>query len=153
MNNVEVSFNIETKDGRIIVQKLVYLAKELGYIVNDEYEYNWYYNGPYCPQLALNYYSLRAKLIDGVYDFIGRDIKEEEIVPVNKLKELVAAKPEGILSDWFELIASIDYLYKRFPDHDFVLKCLEDDPHKKRLVKDGMFDKAYSAMDGVLINV
>lgn len=154
MDNVEESFNIETKDGRIIVQKLTYLAREFGYIVNKDYVFNWYINGPYCPQLTRNYYSLRGKLLDGIYDFIGQEITEDEKETVRKLKYLIGKKPKSIkLADWLELIASIDFLYKRYSDKNFVLKCLKDDPNKKHLVLDKNFENAYSAMDGVLINV
>lgn len=51
-------FTMQTKSGRFLIQKTVYLLKVLGYEPARKYEYNIYLNGPYSPDLATIYYAL-----------------------------------------------------------------------------------------------
>lgn len=51
-------FSIETKTGRLEVQKIVYLLQRLDYPSARKFSYNIYLNGPYSPDLAEVYYAL-----------------------------------------------------------------------------------------------
>jgi len=48
-----------TFSGRFRAQKGIYLLKHLGYPVGN-YSFSLYLNGPYCPELANEYYNFRT---------------------------------------------------------------------------------------------
>ncbi len=53
----KVPVSMSTKEGRIRIQKLVYLLKAGGYTPARDFAFNLYVNGPYSPELAKVYYS------------------------------------------------------------------------------------------------
>lgn len=52
------AFSIETKTGRLEVQKVVYLLQRMDFAPARKFSYNIYLNGPYSPDLAEVYYAL-----------------------------------------------------------------------------------------------
>jgi hypothetical protein len=55
-SNIGFDFNVNFFNDRLKVQKYVFLAKFLGW--NHNYHYNLYIRGPYCSELADDYYNL-----------------------------------------------------------------------------------------------
>ena len=150
IDHLNVDFSIESKADRIRIQKIVYLASELGYKINDDFKFSWYLNGPYCPALTRVYYSLRSKLCSGVYDFIDKDFDGDETV-IDNIKQIIDSKPQGIkkMSDWLELVASILFLHKFFNSRELAIKYLKLDDNKKHLNIDQYSDSAYSILNKV----
>ncbi|MBU0527094.1 hypothetical protein KKE92_01315 [Candidatus Micrarchaeota archaeon] len=94
-----------TKNDRIILQKLVYLFQRMKNAPqwSKEYSFNWYFNGPYSPGLANDYYS------DEVFEKV--DLRAE---PIQQLKEFLG--DTKFTPDELELLASILYQIKKHPE-------------------------------------
>lgn len=70
-------FTMQTKDGRIRIQKAVYFLKVTGYRPAQKFEFSIYLNGPYSPELTEVYYLLQD---DGLNGFPpAKDIPTETV--------------------------------------------------------------------------
>jgi hypothetical protein len=52
-------FDAETFESRLRIQKTVYLLQAFRYAPFQAYSFTRYFHGPYCPDLAKDYYALR----------------------------------------------------------------------------------------------
>ena len=104
--------SLDTLDDRILLQKKVYLAQDIGLPLG--YGYGWYIHGPYSTDLTAAAYQI---IPEGFYSLEKKGFKPEfarMIAKVNAL-ELENKCMETPLSrvEWYELLASIAYWYKR----------------------------------------
>jgi uncharacterized protein YwgA len=94
-------FDLETLDSRIIFQKTIYLLQRAGLSLG--YTFSWYIFGPYCSQLAKEGFEIKEGTL-----ICSEQESELDLVPFDKLKELIKGHEKD--SDWYELLASIDFL-------------------------------------------
>lgn len=113
--------SIDNIGDRILLQKKVFLAQELG--INLGYGYNWYIHGPYSPDLT----SAAYKIIPDGFTFLeeyhlnhdARNIVDK----VNNIQNENSFNLENV--DWFELVASIAFWYKIKKDKNFVAEKIQ----------------------------
>lgn len=102
--------SIQTVDERILLQKKVYIAQELGLPLG--FGYSWYLHGPYSRDLTTATYEIADEgfsLADG-----KRFEPQYQLIIdcVNSIEE-EATKVKLNNVHWYELVASIAYWYKR----------------------------------------
>jgi uncharacterized protein YwgA len=115
LNSSDLRFDIGSVASRKLLQKIVYLAQQLGLPVH--YNYGWYIHGPYSPKLANDYYELKsqATLGDSISNY---RLADEYSVVSERLNKLLKAKPsDAEAADWAELLASVAFL-RRESDYD-----------------------------------
>jgi uncharacterized protein YwgA len=122
-------FDIGSVASRKLLQKVVYLAQDLGLPVH--YNYGWYIHGPYSPKLAKDYYELKSQttLGNSISDF---SLASEYSLVSKKLKALLKAKPFDVEeADWAELLASITFLRResKYSDQETSSFLREKKPH------------------------
>ena len=98
--------SIETLDDRILLQKKVYLAQDIG--VPLHYGYSWYIHGPYSTDLTAVAYQV---IPEGFDDLENKTLKESYKVKLKKINDLDVEKSSAHLNSvhWYELLASIAY--------------------------------------------
>ena len=103
-------FSLETINDRILLQKKVYLAQDIGMPLG--YGYSWYIHGPYSTDLTAVAYQVIPEGIDSIE---GKTLKapyDAMISKVNAIENEMEGLKIGVVQ-WYELIASIAYWYKR----------------------------------------
>jgi len=100
--NALTSVSLETFEERIKLQKLVYLARKMGY--SPGYSFNWYSRGPYSPSLTRMLFSANEQ-----DRLVLRDasLSSEEGAIVDKLEDFL--KDDVDNPRVLELLASIWY--------------------------------------------
>ena len=101
-------FSLETISDRILLQKKVFLAQDIGMPLG--YGYSWYIHGPYSTDLTAVAYQV---IPEGVESIEGKRLKAryaEMIDRVNALEYKTNGMKIGVVP-WYELIASIAYCY------------------------------------------
>jgi len=83
------SIDITSKEGRIRVQKLVYLLKAGGYAPAQKFEFNLYQNGPYSPDLTEVYFHFGN---EGIATAQGNGD-----IPADLIGTITAADSKGVL--------------------------------------------------------
>lgn len=100
----------DTFDDRLLIQKKVFLLKELG--VDFGYSFNWYVHGPYSPNLTAYIYNNLDLLKE--YDFSDYQFSDTVREKINLVQDLENKKPDSLSApSWYELLASVSYLQKR----------------------------------------
>lgn len=120
--------SIASLNDRLRVQKAVYLGQLFG--VDLGYRYSWYVKGPYCTTLTQDYFELdQQKSSDNEVWTLNDDVKEK----LSKAKAFLSKPIEVGLEkpQWFELLASLHYLYKvsRLSADKVKAKIIEAKPH------------------------
>lgn len=130
---------MRTYDGRLIVQKKVYLLQKMGYDMG--FLYRWYIHGPYCSEVAdvglevSRHENEYANLDERLVDAVSEDVAE-------KFEALDIAIPKEMSSlDWYELLASLDYVATIFVKEE-----VEDD----RLVDEFLKRKSWYSKEEAL---
>jgi len=98
LKKIGFNFNVNRFNHRLKLQKYVFLARRYG--IDLGYRFNLYIRGPYSPELANDYYSLKEDMP-----------KEHVDLPENFFK-LVKGKSER----WLELAATLVMIKERYPD-------------------------------------
>ncbi|AXV99837.1 hypothetical protein CJO81_03125 [Ralstonia solanacearum] len=101
---------IDTVDDRMSLQKVIYLGQIFG--ADLGYRYSWYVRGPYSPSLTQDYYALSGAIAAGDKSYEARALNDRLRNCLAGAKNLLQ-KPPGVTlatPQWFELIASLDYL-------------------------------------------
>ncbi len=101
---------INSLDDRMRLQKAVYIGQVFG--VDLGYRYSWYVKGPYSPPLAQDYYELTEAVDD---ELVGLTLHPEVKDKLSKARECLKLPPnvqELSTAQWYELLASLHYLYK-----------------------------------------
>ena len=94
-------FTLETINDRILLQKKVYLAQDIGLPLG--YGYSWYIHGPYSTDLTAVAYQI---IPEGDASIENHSLKEPYASMIEKVNSI------GVVQ-WYELIASIAYWHKR----------------------------------------
>jgi hypothetical protein len=101
--------SIEGIENRLRLQKAVYLGQLFG--VDLGYRYSWYVRGPYSPPLTQDYYKL-AESTAG--ERSGKVLRPDLAAKLQRARLLLSV-PAGVdlgKPHWYELLASLHYLYK-----------------------------------------
>jgi len=122
MNNSQIATAIALRDlhcdsldtigDRILLQKKVYLAQDIGLPLG--YGYSWYIHGPYSTDLTAVAYQIIPEGFDSIEANKFKEKYSKIISLVNNLESKIE-KCNLHMSNvlWYELIASIAYWYKR----------------------------------------
>jgi uncharacterized protein YwgA len=104
-------FDIGTFEGRLVLQKTVYLLQSLGFYLG--YKFSWYIHGPYSPDLTKDAFKLKPiyKKIPRV-KFVDREIEANLAV----FKKFVGTKKDD--ANWLEQLACTHFLKALFPKAD-----------------------------------
>lgn len=95
---------------RLVSQKKVYLLKSLG--VELGFSFNWYIHGPYSPRLTTYLYDNLEIL--STFDYDNYELDNDVINKLNQINSIQEHKLDTMSeSSWYELVASITYLYKQ----------------------------------------
>lgn len=105
-------YSIETINDRILLQKKVYLAQDIGLSLG--YGYSWYIHGPYSTDLTTVAYQIIPEGTESIENHYLKEPFASMIERVNALEEDISSKDLKIsVVQWYELIASIAYWYER----------------------------------------
>lgn len=104
----EFKFDMDTFDGRLRLQKFIYLLQAHGIYLG--YDFSWYLRGPYCTGLATCGFALRD-----IYRDIPKDVKVEfadadDQLNFGRFLKFVGGKETN--ADYLEIAASIHILKK-----------------------------------------
>ncbi len=106
--------SIETLNDRILLQKKIFLAQDIGLPLG--YGYGWYIHGPYSTDLTAAAYQIIPEGFDSIEKRKFKDYYDEIISKVNRLERDIIKKGLKIsVVKWYELLASIAYWSKRIP--------------------------------------
>jgi len=111
VKGLDLPFQINTFEDRLILQKAVYLAQAAG--INLGYYYHWYLHGPYCPSLTRDEYDIGYELSQDVDDSEGWKLDDESLQKLNKLKNLIPTNDRAGIRLKLELLASVHFLINR----------------------------------------
>lgn len=110
-----------TYDGRIIAQKIGYLAEDTG-IYLGEMSFFWHKRGPYSRSLAsaLRYYEKNKDIFQE--ECMHVRINQFILPKLDYLKEIISYKPESCSElYWLEICASLKFLSKSMMTKDIEL--------------------------------
>ncbi|MEC1262552.1 hypothetical protein P9D34_19425 [Bacillus swezeyi] len=104
--------SVNSLDDRVIAQKIVYLAGQMGVQCGD-YEFSWYKKGPYSPALTRVLYDERHNQSNiDTSQFKIKDALKDQLLP---LKQAIEQNRLGLSeADWIELLASVHFLYEEY---------------------------------------
>lgn len=112
LEQLGISTDISTRNGRKRVQKAVYLGQLSG--VDLGYHFGWYLLGPYSPALTRDYFQLDEDVRATPDAFKGKHLRSDVSDKLKKVAPLFVVPPDlrSALSteDWLELLASYHYL-------------------------------------------
>lgn len=97
--------SVRTFNDRLRLQKLVFLARQVGFDVG--FSFSWYIHGPYSPSLTNFLYTANSTGILGASPEIPPAEKHELEASVNRLKELLHEDVDNPKT--LELLASVWY--------------------------------------------
>lgn len=104
-------FSLETINDRILLQKKIYLAQDLGLPLG--YGYSWYIHGPYSTDLTSVAYQIIPEGVDSIEDKRFKAPYSGMVEKVNGLAEEIIKRDLKVgIVPWYELIASISYWQK-----------------------------------------
>lgn len=102
--------SIESIEDRILLQKKIYLAQDIGLPLG--YGYGWYLHGPYSTDLTAVAYQIMPEEIN-IEDKKFKEPYAKLIEQVNSLEDRKNDTIELGKVQWYELLASIAYWYAR----------------------------------------
>lgn len=111
VEGLELPFQINTFEDRLILQKAVYLAQATG--VNLGYYYHWYLHGPYSPSLTRDEYAIGFEHDQDVDDSEGWKLDDESTGRLEQLKNLIPKGNRPEVRKKLELLASVHFLINR----------------------------------------
>lgn len=107
LRELGVPMSINSMEDRIAMQKAIYLAQVSG--ADLGYRFNWYVRGPYCPDLARDYYAAMESP-DGYASLTAAQCLKDLLA---KAKKVIDEKPQDAsLAAWLEATASLDFLLR-----------------------------------------
>lgn len=110
LDELGVSSEGGTLEDRKRVQKAVYIGQMAG--ADLGYTFSWYLLGPYSPELAHCYYSLRGGIGEGDDRYKGYRLMGYALLRLGAIRGVMIV-PKGVClpqEDWLELIASVIYI-------------------------------------------
>lgn len=113
LDELGIPDDISKVENRIMIQKAVYLGQYAG--ADLGYRFIWHKRGPFCENLARDYYKLSESIATG-----DEEYKEQKLVAANQ-RSLRSIKPlmtpparwsqdDKVAANWLELVASVHYL-------------------------------------------
>ncbi len=108
---LDLPFQMDTFDDRLILQKAVYLAQEAG--VKLGYFYNWYLRGPYSSALAEDAFSVNVAIAGENDESEAYELANEQLKDLERIGELVKEQNRAGLARRLELLASVHFLIDR----------------------------------------
>lgn len=93
-------FNPRSFDGRLRIQKVIYLLKSMGHPVARYYSYNMYLRGPYSPDLTRDYYQIIESEISSIDVEINDDM-------LSVIRDAVSTG-----DSFLEAVATVHSIYK-----------------------------------------
>jgi hypothetical protein len=100
---------LATFEGRLILQKAIYLLQERGFKLG--YHYSWYRRGPYSPQVTSDAFAVANALSSGVDESKDWELESESRKRLTETSSLWADR--GSQPPWLELLASVHFLINR----------------------------------------
>lgn len=105
-------YSLGTIEDRILLQKKIYLAQDIGLPLG--YGYSWYIHGPYSTDLTAVAYQIIPEGDAAIENHSLKEPYASMITKVNSLESVIDERDLTIsIVQWYELIASIAYWYKR----------------------------------------
>lgn len=105
-------YSLETINDRILLQKKIFLAQDIG--LHLGYGYSWYIHGPYSTDLTAVAYQVIPEGCEAIKNNRFKDQFADMITKVNNLeKEIDKHKLKIGVVQWYELVSSIAYWYRR----------------------------------------
>ena len=105
-------YSLETISDRILLQKKVFLAQDIGLPLG--YGYSWYIHGPYSTDLTAVAYQVIPEGCESIESNSLKAPYDRMIERVNSLESEIKKHEVKIgVVQWYELLASIAYWYKR----------------------------------------
>lgn len=105
-------YSLETMNNRILLQKKIYLAQDIGIPLG--YGYSWYIHGPYSTDLTAVAYQIIPEGNESIENKNFREPYASMIKKVNNLENDIERKGLKISAvQWYELLASLAYWIKR----------------------------------------
>ena len=106
MLNALTSVSLEEFDDRLQLQKLVFLARKIGYPIG--YSFSWYARGPYSPSLTRMLFSANEQ---GQLFQTDPELTGEEASVVRRLREFLGSDVDDPRK--LELLASVWYYMRK----------------------------------------
>lgn len=116
---------IDTIEDRILLQKKVYIAQELGLPLG--YGYSWYIHGPYSPDLTTAIYQIVPEGFESISEHNFKPQYADIISKVNLLdsyRNSLGLKLTTV--QWYELLASLLYWSKENPNKRYIVDKLKE---------------------------
>lgn len=144
MNNIDVANGLvfrqlgigkDTFEARLISQKKMYLLQALG--TDLGYRYNWYLRGPYSPALTNYMYANLDWLKDSGNELSKYSLSDAAENNIKCVNELAQQSGSADLEEaaWYELLASLHYIYQNKKSWSVTGTGLEDIFEKLRQYK------------------
>lgn len=103
-------YSLETISERILLQKKIYLAQDIGLPLG--YGYSWYIHGPYSTDLTAVAFQV---IPEGCEAIEGKSLKAPYAAMISRVNDLAKEIETRELNigvvQWYELVASIAYWY------------------------------------------
>lgn len=105
-------YSLDTINDRILLQKKIFLAQDIGLPLG--YGYSWYIHGPYSTDLTAVAYQVIPEGCEAIEKNSLKAPYSDMIKKVNNLEYEIERRNLQInVVQWYELVASIAYWYKR----------------------------------------
>jgi uncharacterized protein YwgA len=104
-------FDINTFEGRLVLQKTIYLLQSLGMYLG--YKFSWYIHGPYSPDLTKDAFKLEP-IYRNIPTVKFQDHKIEETLTA--FNRFIGDRKKD--ADWLEQLACTHFLKALYPDSD-----------------------------------
>lgn len=102
---------VQTFDGRLAIQKCVYLAQAAGARLG--YHFRWYLRGPYCPELTDDAFAVASELEAGLDEADGWVLPNEWGPALAAVRALIPQGDPARRARRLELLASVHFLAAR----------------------------------------
>ncbi len=132
---LEVAMSVDAMDCRLTMQKAIYIAQVTG--VNLGYRFGWYLRGPYCSELADDYFEART-YSEQLKPYVASDDLRTRL---HKAKATIDGKPDDAsATEWLETVASLDYMRRvqHVTSNDLRAKFSQEKPKLVHLYDDGL---------------
>ena len=112
VKGLNLPFQINTFEDRLILQKAVYLTQVAG--INLGYYYQWYLYGPYSPSLTRDEYAIDMDISSGLDESKGWKLDDISSQRLERIRSILTTEPErDKLAKKLELLASVHFLINR----------------------------------------
>lgn len=142
MDALELKFETEHFNDRLILQKTAYLVQAIG--VHLGYFFRWYLHGPYCSELTSDAFEITSAIKADMDDSKEWKLDDISISKLSRIKPIFSETDRQKLADKLELLASVHFLVDRQQvkrkDSSAIYKILKNynKPFNKTQVRDAL---------------